>query len=191
MGGTDRRPTFDGGQRDDARQAFLVAEDLVGDHFALDALDSTRHPIDLRTLVDLRADEVVPDGALAQVARYDERGVVASAARTLYRICLQDHAILARLDEERGAVGLFPLLVYVLAHELVHVVRFVRHQGPFFATGRERSAEEAIVHEITRRVLSRARLRALHPVLDRFRPLGLPSVLDPAALETLHERLRT
>jgi hypothetical protein len=184
------RPTFDPRQRHEALRAFLVAEDLTGDHFALPALDSSEHPIDLRTLIDLSAHEVVPAGALAQVARYDEHGAIASAARTLYRICVQDHAVLSRLRDERGAVSLFPLLVYVLTHELVHVVRFLRHQGPFHGSERERAAEEAIVHEITRRVLHRAPLAALDPVLERFRPLGLPA-LGAGVVDELHERLRS
>jgi len=167
---------FDPRQRAEAYRAFRVAEDLIGDHFALDAIDGPSHPVDLRTLVELRAEEVVPEGAFAQVARYDERDTIASLARTLYRICVQDHAVLSRLRQERGALELFPLLVYVLTHELVHVVRFLRHQGPFHATDRARAAEEAIVHEITRRVLARAPIPALGPVLERFRPFGLASL---------------
>jgi hypothetical protein len=184
------RRIFDPREREEVVRAFRVAEDLIGDHFALAAIDSHRHPVDLRTLVELRAEEVVPEGALAQVARYDQRDSIASLARTLYRICLQDHAVLGRLREERGAVALFPLLVYVLTHELVHVVRFLRHQGPFHASDRERAAEEAIVHEITQRVLHRAPLPALRPVLDRFRPFGLPSLDDLDAAERLYRALR-
>lgn len=182
---------FDPKQREAAFRAFRVAEDLIGDHFALAAIDSRNHPVDLRTLVELRAEEVVPAGAFAQVARYDERGSIASLARTLYRICVQDHAVLNRLRDERGAVDLFPLLVYVLTHELVHVVRFLRHQGPFHPTDRGRAAEEAIVHEITRRVLTRAPIHALRPVLERFRPFGLPSLADLDAAEALYRSLRS
>lgn len=179
MEGVDERPEhFDTRQHKEALRAYDVAEDLTGDHFALDAIGSLRHLVDLRTLIDLSVDEFVPHGAFAQVARYEEVGSLASKARTLYRVCVQDHAILERLRAERGAVGFFPLLAYVLTHELVHIVRFTRHQGRFFASEHERRTEEAIVHEITQRVLSRAPLPSLRPVLERFGNLGLASLRD-------------
>ncbi len=164
-----RATIFDATQRRAALDAYRIAEDLTGDFFALPALDAHRHPVELRTLAELDAHEVVPEGVFAQVARYDERAGLASAARTLYRVCLQDHAILDRLLAERGRVGLFPLLVYVLTHELVHVARFLRHQSPFLVGPEVRAQEERRVHEITHRILGGVRLPELDNVLARWR----------------------
>lgn len=163
-----RRP-FDPDEIRLALDAFRVAEDATGDHFALGSLESERHAVDLRTLAELDSPEVIPEGVLAQVTRWDERDTIASHARTLYRICLQDHAILSRLWAEKGRVELFPLLVYVLTHELVHVVRFLGHQTGYLAPDHVRSTEEQRVQEATERILRRVPIRGLPAVIDRFR----------------------
>lgn len=147
-----RAATFDSRQKRAAFDAYRIAEDLAGDHFALGAFDDDRHPVALCTLSELDEREVVPSGVLAHVTRYDE-AAPASVARTLYRVCVQDHAILERLAAEEGRLHLFPLLLYVLTHELVHVARFLRHQIPYLLPEDARLEEELRVHAITRRIL--------------------------------------
>src|SRR5262249_14203456 len=69
----------------------------------------------------------------------------------LYRICLQDNRILAT-HAQRG-LKLSELLVYVLTHELVHVVRFGQRLQRLDLAAEERPMEERSVEIITSRIL--------------------------------------
>ncbi len=163
-----------------ARRAYLLAEDVTGDSFALPSLDNDRHAVDLRTLADLDPREVVPADVLAHLVRYEGQDRPVRPPRTLFRICLQDHTILRRLRAEGGAFPLFSLLVFVLTHELVHVVRFLKHHQRFDATDAEREAEESLVNTITCRLLRQVRVPGLCEVVRRFVPPGMPA-LPPGA----------
>ena len=58
-------------------------------------------------------------------------------------------ALLRSYEHDLWTLGLF-----VLTHELIHIVRFRRFGVDFFATTRERDREEDLVHGITREVLA-------------------------------------
>jgi len=75
-----------------------------------------------------------------------------SAQYDLYRICLQDHNILSTLDQE-SKLSLLPLLIYVITHELVHIIRFSQFHQLFDATTEEKEQEEKRVHSLTRQIL--------------------------------------
>jgi hypothetical protein len=70
----------------------------------------------------------------------------------LYRICLQDDTILRRVVGE-GDDWLGALLVYILTHELVHVVRFQRAEQSYQVEASTREHEEDEVHRITLELL--------------------------------------
>ena len=86
--------------------------------------------------------------------------------RHFYRICLQDHNLLGLLNREGRQELKLPLLTYVLAHELVHVVRFYRFQHLFQATEDEIKTEEEKVHDITGQVLHKVKLPRLDEVVN-------------------------
>mgnify|MGYP006974901642 CR=1 FL=1 len=80
---------------------------------------------DILTLEGLE-DEEISSHALALVAKYHgchRDRVLKSAFFDFYRICVQDHNILKALDTCLD-LSLLPLLLYIITHELVHVVRF-------------------------------------------------------------------
>jgi hypothetical protein len=84
-----------------------------------------------------------------------------------YRIELNDGSILAAAEREHLLEDLYPFLVYILTHEMVHLVRLSSildnwsdTLAPFDAT------EEHRVQGISRRILTGS--SNFHPVLDRF-----------------------
>jgi hypothetical protein len=146
------------------------AEDLTGSYFKLSSFDPSRFPFELATLRDLDHREIAPR-AFAQLARYEVENRTRAGrglTRPFYRICLQDHNLLQAVRREGGALSLEPLLLYVLTHELCHIVRFCRFQKLFEADGAERDAEEKRVHSLTHEILAPVRDPLLRPVLERF-----------------------
>lgn len=136
------------------QEAVLIAEEATSDFFKLSPGQWRRARYDVLTLEHLRQEEISPQ-ALAQVAKYTcslPGRELKSAQFDLYRICLQDHNILHTLERE-NTLGLRPLLIYVVTHELVHVIRFSLFQQLFEVSAAERQAEEERVHALTREVL--------------------------------------
>jgi hypothetical protein len=150
-------------------QAAAIAEDLTSDFYKLSHSRWLKARYDILTLQQLRAEEISPH-ALALVARYDGQPAdcpLKSAAFDFYRVCLQDHNILATLQRTQGLTPL-PLFCYVLTHELVHIVRFSRFEARFDATAGERAAEEREVHRLTRVILAPLSFLELEPVIEQY-----------------------
>jgi hypothetical protein len=135
------------------KDAVVIAEEVTSDFFKLSHWRRARY--DILTLEALRQEEVSPH-ALALVAKYHGRRqgrLLSSASFDFYRVCLQDHNILRALKCHPG-LRLFPLLLYILTHELVHIVRFSQFQALFEAPEWERCREEERVHRLTQEVLA-------------------------------------
>jgi len=152
-----------------ANSAFHHAERLIGDYFRM-SLDKIRnHRYDVRTLAYLDKHEV-KEGAFAHLCKYrygkdeepDEGGF------HFYRICLQDDRILDAVERAHSFIKLSPLMLYIAAHELVHVVRFDNGEISFEMSAAEKREEEEKVHGITREVLQAALKPDLKLVLDCF-----------------------
>lgn len=149
--------------------AVAVAEELVSNFYKMSA-GQWRRSYDVKTLADLYEHEIVY-GPLAQVIRYEARprdAALGSAAYDFYKICIQDHTVLATL-EQHPDISIFHFMLYIVTHELIHVVRFSSFLQFFHALPDERAAEEKRVHEQTREILARLRLPGLESVLDFYR----------------------
>jgi hypothetical protein len=147
--------------------AVAMAEELVSNHYKMSASQWLRPKYDVKTLADLDEDEIVT-GPFAQIIRYEGKlkgGVLGSSAYDFYKICIQDHAILEIL-KARPEITLSPFSMYVVTHELVHIVRFSRFLQNFNASEIEKHIEERRVHAIT------------HDILDVLNIAGLAAVLD-------------
>jgi len=155
---------FDASQRRQVRRAAARAESLTAGFYCIPGREWPRFPYDISTLAygpgpeaPVFADVVrmVPDGAGDAVAPALDAAKERRAKREHYRIRLRDDEILSAVDD-RTDLRLFPLLLYVLTHELIHVVRFESGTAlaPYDAPDPEaRSVEESRVHAITRQVL--------------------------------------
>jgi hypothetical protein len=155
--------------REPLREALVVAEEMTSDFFKLTSRQWLTARYDISTLAHLRVEEVSPH-ALALVAKYDgcpPGRVLRSASFDFYRVCLQDHNILKALAFRKD-LKLFPLLCYILTHELVHIVRFSRFEALFDASPQEMDAEEARVHRLTWKILAPLSILDLGPVIRYY-----------------------
>ena len=148
-------------------RSVSMAEELVSNHYKMSASQWLHPKYDVRTLVDLGENEII-DGPFAQIIRYEGKvkgGVLGSSAYDFYKICIQDHTILSTL-KAHPEISLYPFALYVVTHELVHIVRFSRFQQNFNANEAEKFDEERRVHGIT------------HEILDLISSPGMENVLD-------------
>jgi hypothetical protein len=151
-------------------EAVEIAEEVTADYFKLSTSQWKQLRYDIQTLVDLNADEIM-EAAFAQITRYSRHPVGTLEPTRQYdhfKICLQDHSIVAAVERDE-TVRLLPLTIYVVTHELVHVVRFCKFLQRFDADFLERQREEVRVHEITHRALRDLNVPHLDHVLQAYR----------------------
>jgi hypothetical protein len=136
------------------QEAVVIAEEVTSEFFKLAPSHWRRARYDILTLEGLNREEVSPH-AHALVAKYHGQPrdrALPSASFDFYRVCLQDHNILKALGTRRD-LALFPLLLYILTHELVHVVRFSQFLALFEAPEPAKLQEELKVHHLTQQIL--------------------------------------
>jgi len=152
------------------RDALAIAEDEIGDFYKFSFAQWRRHHYDVKTLSSLKGNEIVANAfALLNKGSRIIRGFESKTKkRDFYYICLQDHQILKALRSDNN-LQLLSLLVYILTHELVHIVRFCNFLERFEITGNDRIKEEKIVHKTTFDILEDLSLPQLGYVLDSYR----------------------
>jgi hypothetical protein len=150
-------------------QAVGIAEELVSNHYKMSASQWLRPKYDVKTLAELEPGEII-DGPFAQIIRYKgqpQKASLGSATYDFYKICLQDHTIVEAL-QQHPHLKLLAFALYIITHELIHIVRFSRFLQGFDASPEERLAEEKRVHERTHEILRPTRLQGLAEVLDFY-----------------------
>ncbi len=150
------------------KEATVIAEEVTSDFFKLSPCHWRRARYDILTLEALRAEEI-SSHALALVAKYDgchKDRLLRSAAFDFYRVCLQDHNILKTLKHVDHLM--FPLLLYIVTHELVHIVRFSQFLALFEAPEEHKQEEERRVHRLTQKILTPLKVRNLPPVMQYY-----------------------
>lgn len=165
---------FDRRERFWVGEALERAEELAEKFFQVNLEDYERFPFDLQTLAQLKGPEKTRR-ALAQVCKYEyKKDELSQKLRRMgfYRICLQDDKILESANKEKSSL-LRPLLLYVVAHELIHVIRFSIDPEKFHLSPRERRAEEKSVHRMTYELLRPIKEQKIEDLLERYRPLGV------------------
>ncbi len=152
--------------------AVVLAEEFVSNYFRMSSGQWLRIRYDIKTLEQLKEAEIV-DGPFAQVVGYDGRkkdAQLGSSKFNYYAVCLQDEAILDTV-EKNDCIKLFPFLVYIVVHELVHIVRFGKFQQIYSASSQVEHAikEEIKVHDLTRKILSEPTLPGMDKVLEYYK----------------------
>lgn len=155
-----------------AGQAFAGAEMMTRRFFNVDRDEKKLRRYDVKTRAFLEKHEIC-DGAFAHLCKYEcsrkqKNDGTEDEPDFFYRICLQDDVILDAVKRANSFIRLSPLLLYVATHELVHVIRFERGEGNFYAVGDEKISEEEKVHRITRTMLKPAADADMNLVLDCF-----------------------
>ena len=153
-----------------------MAEELVSNFYKMSASQwAATCAYDIKTMVDLRPEEIV-HGPFAQIIRYKGKrkdSFLGSSAYDFYKICIQDHAILSALKEWPD-LKLFPFVLYIVTHELIHILRFTKFQQYFEASPEEMMAEEAHVHEITHGILFEVNVSGMENVLTFYEKWRMP-----------------
>jgi hypothetical protein len=160
---------FNAAQISLAGRSFAQAEKMASRYFHVAPGEWKEYRYDVRTLAYLDKHEV-RDGAFAHLCKYEygKEPEPEGSGLHFYRICLQDDRILNAIERANSFIRPAPLLLYIAAHELVHVIRFGRGEGNFDAPDDEKSGEEEKVHRITRNLLKPITDTDLNLVLDCF-----------------------
>jgi hypothetical protein len=166
---TDR--FFNESELETVDRAALICEDLVNSHYKLSSGQWLKNRYDIKTARDLAPHEQVA-GPFAQVVKYEGQKTevpLGSSRFSLYTVCLQDPAILSAVAAHQK-VMLFPFLLYVLVHELVHVVRFLQfsHRYEHASEASVTLAEERMVHRLTYGILRPVSVDGLDQIFDFF-----------------------
>ncbi len=148
-----------------------ASEELVNNYFKMSSGKWLKNRYDIKTVKDLEPHECV-DGPVAQVIKYEVRQKdipLGSLSYSLYKVCLQDNAILSTIEKMRG-ITLEPFLLYVLTHELVHVVRFSKYEQRYENKNESDVTieEERKVHELTFKILKSVSVVGLGKVFDFY-----------------------
>jgi hypothetical protein len=152
-------------------RAVLRAEELVNNFFKMSSGQWLKNRYDIKTFKDLASHELI-SGPFAQVVKYEGRKKdvpLGSSSFSLYTVCLQDPAILFVVKENKNLL-LDPFLIYILTHELVHVVRFSKfvHRYENIAEADLTMAEERKVHNLTYKILHRISIPGLSDVFGFY-----------------------
>ena len=157
--------------------ALDISEDITGNFFKFSTGQWKRCRYDVKTLAELTSDEISQEAfaVLSRRTRVLNDYKPTSLKKDYYFICLQDHQVLKAIGRD-GEIGLLPLLVYVLTHELVHIIRFANFMKRYDVAGTSRELEERVVHSITYEILRKTNVARLDRVLDRYRGYRLCEV---------------
>jgi len=167
--------TFSPLQIQTVNDAVAMAEELVSNQYKLSANEWLQRRYDVKTVAELAPDEIV-HGPFAQIIRYKGQPkdkTLGSFTYDFYKICLQDHAILSVLDE-KSRIDLFPFTLYIVSHELIHIVRFSQFLQNFDASEQEKLIEEKHVHQQTRAVLGDLKVDGILTVLNYYKKWHTP-----------------
>ena len=136
------------------RRAALMAEVLTQRYFDLGEDAWRRNPYNILTRREVGRTLCVED-AFANVVRfeYPKENVHKRVHTVDYGIVLHDpNILLALLRSSRP--DLWTLGLFVLTHELIHIVRFREHAVDFFSPVPDRNEEESLVQSMTFEILS-------------------------------------
>ena len=169
MGTNSKYSAFNAEQILAVNHAVAMAEELVSNYYKMSLNQWLRPKYDVKTLVELGPGEIV-EGPYAQLIRYQgqrQGSSLGSGSYDFYKICIQDHTILATLKKE-PELSLAAFCLYIVAHELIHIVRFSKFLQNFNASTEEKLAEEKRVHALTHRILSQVPMPELRSVLAYY-----------------------
>jgi hypothetical protein len=154
-------------QRNLAVRAVDEAEERTTRYYCIPPFRWQQFPYDLLTRQDHEW-EPLPDPVLARVQCLKKISPKPLTSFDFYRIQLNDPSILSAARRENLSGDLYPFLVYILTHEMVHMVRLSAILEPDRDALRTCGPEEERVQRISRQILSNPGFRIFEPILERF-----------------------
>jgi len=152
-------------------RATDASEELVNNYFKMSSTHWLKNRYDIKTIKDLEMHEQL-DGPFAQVIKYEGQKKdqsLGSSAFNFYKVCLQDPAILSIVKKQK--MPLEPFLLYILTHELIHVVRFSKFKQRYENKNEADVTleEERKVHTLTLLILNSVSISGLNQVFDFYK----------------------
>lgn len=152
-------------------KAVTISEELVSNFYKMSSSEWLRGKYEIKTAKNLSDHEFV-SGPFAQVVKYEGKRKdtsLSSYSYNFYIICLQDDIILKTVKNDEN-LFLYPFLVYILIHELVHIVRFLKFQQLYEISTEEEVtiSEERRVHKITWDILNLVSIDGIENVLEFY-----------------------
>jgi len=153
-------------------QAVKISEELINNYFKMSSGQWLKNRYDIKTAKDLDDHEYI-DGPFAQVVKYEGRKkdvFLGSSSFSFYKVCLQDYAILSAVLETDDLL-LEPFLLYILTHELIHIVRFLKFKQRYENRNEADVTldEERRVHFLTHEILKSVPILKLNQVFDFYK----------------------
>ena len=159
---------FSAGQRNLAIRAMDEAEEHTLRYYCIPPYRWQQLNYDLLTRRDCEW-EPLPQNALARTQRLRHFRDPKRPGYDFFRIQLNDPRILQAAHREGIGGDIYPFLVYILTHEMVHLVRLSTILSEHEALSAE--AEEHRVQRIAFRILNHAAGSRLDPIFSRFSPI--------------------
>jgi hypothetical protein len=154
---------FSNPQRNLIFQALNEAEERIAGYYCIPPFRWEQLRYDLLTQAD-HGWEPIPETMLARVRCLQRASVRKSF--DFYRIELNDQSILAAAERESWIHDIYPFFVYILTHEMVHMVRLSSIlDNSSSATVPFDESEESKVQGISRKILIESSFRL---VLEKF-----------------------
>ncbi|MBM3789430.1 MAG: hypothetical protein FJW35_03660 [Acidobacteria bacterium] len=110
----------------------------------------------------------IPEQALARIQRLRMEAQPRRPSLEFFRIQLNDPAILDVAGREALRADLYPLLVFILTHEMVHLVRLSSILCSEENRPVCREEEESRVDRIARQILAQIPHHRLQPIIEKF-----------------------
>jgi len=153
-------------------EAVKISEELINNYFKMSSGQWLKNRYDIKTAKDLSVHEYIK-GPFAQVIKYEGRKkgiLLGSSSFSFYKVCLQDEAILSAVSKKDG-LSLEPFLLYILTHELVHVVRFLKFKQRYENRNEADVTldEERRVHFLTHEILKSVPFSRLSQVFEFYK----------------------
>lgn len=152
-------------QRKLAIQAMDEAEERTAHYYCIPPFRWQQMPYDLLTCQDQEW-EPLPDAVLARVQFLQRTAPRHGDLHSFYRIQLNDPTILTTAQRENLAAHFYPFLVYIITHEMVHLVRLSTILEHPVAISPFDESEELRVQQISHQILTGA--ANFHPIIEKF-----------------------
>jgi hypothetical protein len=152
--------------------ALTEAEERTSRYYCIPPRHWQRLQYDLITGKDLGW-EPLPETALARVQRVAQINARRRVPADFFRIQLNDPSILSAAKRENLVPDIYPFLVYIITHEMVHLVRLGTILDGAESPPSPAEVEEDRVERISRQILSRSGCEYFKPVFEKFR---LPAI---------------
>ena len=158
---------FSPSQKNLAIMALGEAEDCTSKYYCIPPFRWQQVHYDLLTRQDQEW-EPLPDPVLARLQRFERFSRISKRVLNFYRIQLNDPAILSVAERDNFESDIYPFLVFILTHELVHLVRVSVLSDSSHELSPFPQSEEMRVQLVANQILSSVNYPNLKPLFSKY-----------------------